>query len=49
VDAVILHGAEWDRHVERATPFIEAGKPVLIDKPIVGKLRDAHRLPVGWK
>lgn len=44
VDAVILHGADWDVHVDRAIPFLEAGKPVLIDKPIVGKLRDVHRL-----
>lgn len=44
VDAVILHGANWDAHVERAVPFLEAGKPVLIDKPIVGKLQDTHRL-----
>ena len=44
VDAVILHGADWDAHVDRVIPFLEAGRPVLIDKPMVGKLRDAHRL-----
>lgn len=44
IDAVIIFSANWDVHVERAVPFIEAGKPVLIDKPMVGKLSDIHRL-----
>jgi hypothetical protein len=34
----------WDKHVDRAYPFIEAGKPVLIDKPVVGKVRDIYTL-----
>jgi len=44
VDAAIIHSANWDLHVERAAPFIMAGKPTLIDKPMVGNLRDAMRL-----
>jgi predicted dehydrogenase len=44
VDAVIIHGVDWDVHVDKAAPFIEAGKPVLIDKPMVGKLQDVDRL-----
>jgi hypothetical protein len=47
VDAVILHTANWDRHVEQARPFLEAGKAVLIDKPLVGNLRDARQL-LDW-
>lgn len=44
VDAAMVLGQNWDRHLERARPFIEAGKPVYIDKPIVGRLRDVEEL-----
>ena len=47
VDAAIVHSCNWDLHVERARPFVEADVPVLIDKPIVGNVRDAHVL-MGW-
>ncbi|MGI5817560.1 MAG: Gfo/Idh/MocA family protein [Armatimonadota bacterium] len=44
VDAAIVHSANWDLHLAHARPFIEAGVPVLIDKPMVGNLRDLHEL-----
>ena len=44
VDAVMIHSVNWDKHVDRAYPFIEAGKPVLIDKPVVGKVSDIYTL-----
>ncbi len=44
VDAVMIHGVNWDTHIDKALPFMKAGKPVLIDKPIVGTVRDADRL-----
>jgi len=44
VDAAIVHSANWDLHLPHAVPFIEAGVPVLIDKPMVGNLRDLHEL-----
>jgi len=44
VDAGIIHSADWDLHLERARVFIEAGKPVLIDKPTVGNLAEVHAL-----
>ncbi|MBN1673353.1 MAG: Gfo/Idh/MocA family oxidoreductase [Kiritimatiellae bacterium] len=44
VDGVIVHTTNWDRHVEQARPFVEADKAVLIDKPLVGNLRDANQL-----
>jgi len=44
IDAVIIFSANWDVHIDRAEPFIKAGKPVLIDKPIVGKLSEINRL-----
>lgn len=48
VDVAIIHSCNWDLHVERARPFIEAGKAVLIDKPMVGNVRDANQL-IEWK
>jgi hypothetical protein len=42
VDGIILHTANWNRHIEQALPFIDAGKSVLVDKPIVGNMKDAN-------
>lgn len=42
VDGVIIHTANWDRHLEQARPFIAAGKSVFIDKPVIGCMRDAE-------
>ncbi|NQX58043.1 Gfo/Idh/MocA family protein [Paenibacillus qinlingensis] len=44
VDAVIIHSVNWDLHVERARPFVNAGKAILIDKPMAGNLRDIQQL-----
>jgi predicted dehydrogenase len=40
VDCAVLHGCDWDTHVEKARPFLEHGRSVLIDKPIAGNARD---------
>lgn len=37
VDCAILHGCNWDAHIERARIFVRAGKSVLIDKPLAGR------------
>ncbi|HTY59313.1 MAG TPA: Gfo/Idh/MocA family oxidoreductase [Bacteroidota bacterium] len=44
VDAAMIHGTNWDAHIDRALVFFKAGKPVLIDKPVVGSVRDCDRL-----
>jgi len=44
VDCAILHGCDWDTHIAKARPFIEAGKAVLVDKPLAGNLRDLNQL-----
>jgi hypothetical protein len=44
VDCAILHGCDWDKHVEKARPFVEAGKSVLIDKPLAGRVRDLEQI-----
>jgi len=46
-DCAIIHGCDWDTHVEKARPFVEAGKSVLIDKPMAGTLRDLRQF-VTW-
>lgn len=46
-DCAIIHGCDWDTHIAKARPFVEAGKPVLIDKPLAGKLRDLQQI-VEW-
>lgn len=47
VDGIIVHTADWGRHVALAAPFVEAGKSVLLDKPMVGNVRDANQL-LAW-
>jgi hypothetical protein len=44
VDLAIIHSVNWDLHVERARPFVEAGKAVMIDKPMAGNFRDIQQL-----
>lgn len=44
VDAAIIHGCDWATHVQRARPFVAAGKAVLIDKPLAGNLADLHQI-----
>lgn len=44
VDAVIIHSCNWDMHAERMLPFVRAGKPILVDKPMAGNVRDVMRM-----
>ena len=43
VDCAIVHGCDWDTHVGKSRPFIEAHKAVLVDKPIAGNLTDLQQ------
>lgn len=47
VDCAIIHGCDWDTHIAKATPFVQADKAVLIDKPLAGNLRDLQQI-VRW-
>lgn len=47
VDAAIIHGCDWDTHVEKARPFVEAGKGVLIDKPVAGNAAGLNQF-IAW-
>ena len=40
VDAVIISTDDGDNHVSRARPFIEAGLPVFVDKPLATNVSD---------
>ncbi|MDF3128751.1 Gfo/Idh/MocA family oxidoreductase [Kiritimatiellaeota bacterium B1221] len=44
VDIAFIHDCNWDRHLELAAPFIEAGVPVFLDKPVVGNLAACEKL-----
>jgi hypothetical protein len=41
VDAVLLESVDGRPHLEQVKPVIQARKPVFIDKPVAGSLRDA--------
>ena len=47
VDCAIIHGCDWDTHVDKARPFVEADKAVLIDKPVAGNQRDLNQF-IEW-
>lgn len=47
VDAVIVATDDGNEHVERCRPFIEAGIPMFIDKPLVNKEEDLRTF-VKW-
>lgn len=44
VDIGFIQSCNWEKHLEQAMPFIEKGKPVFIDKPIVGSMEDIEKL-----
>ncbi len=41
VDAIMLTSVDGRPHLEQVKPVFAAGKPVFIDKPVAGSLRDA--------
>ncbi len=41
VDAVMIESVDGRPHLEQARPVIAAGKPLYLDKPLAGSLRDA--------
>ena len=47
VDAVIVATDDGNEHVDRCRPFIEAGIPMFIDKPLVNKEEDLRTF-VEW-
>lgn len=43
VDIAFIQSVNWDEHLKKALPFIKAGKPVFIDKPLCGNLADCQK------
>ena len=41
VDAVMIESVDGRPHLQQALPVFKAGKPLFIDKPLAGSLRDA--------
>ena len=48
VDAVIVATDDGNEHIERCRPFIEAGIPMFIDKPLVNTEEDLRQF-VEWR
>ncbi|MBE6695591.1 MAG: hypothetical protein E7587_03980 [Ruminococcaceae bacterium] len=44
IDIAFIQACNWEKHLDLAMPFINKGKPVFIDKPIVGSVKDAKRI-----
>lgn len=44
VDIGFVQSCNWEKHLDQAMPFIKANKPVFIDKPVVGTVKDINRL-----
>src|SRR5262249_10820033 len=44
VDAVMLESVDGRPHLEQAKPVINAGRPLYIDKPMAGSLRDGMEI-----
>lgn len=44
VDLGIIATANWDLHLQQCRPFIAQGRPVLIDKPLVGSYDHLEQL-----
>jgi len=44
VDAAMVLTVDWDRHRELAVPFLEAGVPTLVDKPVAGRVADVNAI-----
>lgn len=47
VDAVVIATDRGSEHVARCRPFVEAGLPIFVDKPLVNDLDDLRTF-VGW-
>ena len=43
-DIGFVQSCNWEKHVEEALPFIKADKPVFLDKPFVGSVKDIKRI-----
>ena len=43
VDIGFIHCCNWDKHLDYILPFMKKGKPVFVDKPLVGNTADIKK------
>ena len=43
-DIGFIQTCDWSKHIDEAMPFIDRGKPVFLDKPMVGSVKDVARV-----
>lgn len=43
-DIGFIQSCNWDNHIDQAMPFIERGKPIFLDKPLVGSYKDVKNI-----
>lgn len=48
IDAVLLARDDAEKHLQMARPFIEAGLPIFIDKPLALTLKEAEEI-LSWR
>lgn len=44
IDLGLIHCCNWDKHLDYVMHFVRKGKPVFVDKPIVGNMNDLRRI-----
>jgi len=44
VDVGFIHTVDWDKKLDYVEAFVKAGKPVFLDKPTAGNMKDVQRL-----
>jgi len=44
IDLGLIHCCNWDKHLDYVMHFVNKGKPVFVDKPIVGNMADCRRI-----
>ena len=44
IDLGFVHCCNWDKHLDYVMHFVRKGKPVFVDKPIVGNLADCEKI-----
>ena len=42
IDIAFIQSCNWDNHLAQSMPFIEAGVPVFVDKPLAGNIKDVR-------
>lgn len=44
IDIGFVHCCNWDKHLDYIMHFVRKGKPVFVDKPLVGNMNDVRKI-----